>query len=113
MSPVASGCWWRRSTPTYPGTRSAQQPRAASPVASASRSVARRLGIGVLVFLLLLLPAIAVIHQALFLLAARVLADVTTLVETRLLPTLPLDPIYAGAGLNIVGGIQPAGLAVA
>src|SRR4051812_17960363 len=113
MSPSASGCSCRHLTPTCPGTRSAQRLRAASPAASASRPVAKRLATSSLVFLVLVLPTSAVIQQALFLLAARLLSDLTTLVETRLLPTLPLDPVYAGAGLNIVGGIQPAGLAVA
>src|SRR4051812_38528492 len=106
MSPSASGCSCRRLTPTCPGTRSAQRLRAASPAASASRPVAKRLATSSLVFLVLRLPTSPGIRQALFLLAARLLPNVPTLMERRLLPTLPLDPVYAGAGLRIVGGIQ-------
>jgi hypothetical protein len=67
---------------------------------------------GVLVFLLLL-PVVALVQQGLLLLAARLLGDLTALFETQVLPALPVDPVYAGAALSILGGIQPAGLALA
>jgi hypothetical protein len=72
----------------------------------------RPLAAGLLLFLLLL-PIVAVAQQMLLLLAARLLGDLTTLFESQVLPVLPLDPVYAGAALSILGGIQPAGLALA
>jgi hypothetical protein len=62
---------------------------------------------------LLLAPLVAVARQAAMLGVAWLLGVTTELVETQLLPLLPVDPVYGGAGLRVLGGIEPRGLALA
>jgi hypothetical protein len=57
-------------------------------------------------------PLVAVFHEALVLAAASGLAVGSELAAARLLPLLPVDPVYGGAGLHILGGIKAHGLAV-
>ena len=68
------------------------------------------LGLGIF---LLAAPLVAVARQAMLLAVAALLAAVAGLVETWLLPLLPVDPVYGGAGLRVLGGIEPRGLAIA
>ena len=68
------------------------------------------LGLGIF---LLAAPLLAIARQAMLLAVAALLTAVATLGETWLLPLLPVDPVYGGAGLRVLGGIEPRGLAVA
>lgn len=72
----------------------------------------RALAAGLAVFLLVA-PLLAVARQAALLVVAALVAATADLVESRLLPLLPVDPVYGGAGLRVLGGIEPRGLAVA
>lgn len=62
---------------------------------------------------LLLAPMIAAARQAALILVAGLLGGAAHLTETYLLGWLPVDPVYGGAGLRVLGGIEPRGLAVA
>lgn len=73
---------------------------------------ARVLAAGVGIFLLAA-PLLACARQATLLLVASVLQAGTGFLEMHLLPLLPVDPVYGGAGLRVLGGIEPLGLAVA
>jgi hypothetical protein len=57
-------------------------------------------------------PLVAVLHEALVLAAASGLALGSGVAAARLLPLVPVDPVYGGAGLHILGGIKAHGLAV-
>jgi hypothetical protein len=72
----------------------------------------RALAAGVAIFLLSA-PLLAVARQASLLATAWIVGALTDLVEARLLTLLPVDPVYGGAGLRVLGGIEPRGLAVA
>ncbi len=72
------------------------------------RLIAAGLGIFVLVG-----PLLACLRQAALLLVAAAMSTGTILLETYLLPHLPVDPVYGGAGLRVLGSIEPRGLAVA
>jgi hypothetical protein len=61
---------------------------------------------------LILAPGIALLRQVAVLLMAGLVGAATVLVESSLLPLLPVDPVYGGAGLRVLGGIEPRGLAV-
>jgi hypothetical protein len=76
------------------------------------RTTRRALAAGLVVFLLLA-PPLAAARQAAQLGTAWIVAAAADLVEAWLLPLLPLDPVYGGAGLRVLGGIEPRGLAVA
>jgi hypothetical protein len=56
---------------------------------------------------------LAVARQAALLGIGALVGACADLLETWLLPLLPVDPVYGGAGLRLLGGIEPAGLAVA
>ena len=75
---------------------------------AARRSVV--LGLGLFV---LLAPLAAIARQATILAVAWLVGATTDLIEDRLLALLPVDPVYGGAGLRVLGGIEPRGLAVA
>lgn len=60
---------------------------------------------------LLAAPLLAVARQAALLAIAALVAGATGQVEAHML-LLPVDPVYGGAGLRVVGGIEPLGLAV-
>jgi hypothetical protein len=62
---------------------------------------------------LLAAPLLAVARQVALLAIGALVAGVTDLIEAHLLPLLPVDPVYGGAGLRVLGGIEPLGLAVA
>jgi hypothetical protein len=62
---------------------------------------------------LLLAPLLATIHEVLVLAAAAIVRAFGEWSPTALLPLLPVDPIYGGAALHLVGGIEPRGLAMA
>lgn len=70
-----------------------------------------RIARGVLGYLILasLLPVLA---QALTLVVAGCLVLASSWIQSALLPHLPLDPVYASAGLYLVGDIDPHGLAI-
>ncbi|MCC6174567.1 MAG: hypothetical protein IT305_04610 [Chloroflexi bacterium] len=72
----------------------------------------RTVTLGLVIFILLA-PLVSLLQQASVTLAARALSTATALIEAYLLPLLPVDPVYAGAGLHVLGGIEPRGLAVA
>jgi hypothetical protein len=44
---------------------------------------------------------------------AGLIGTLTDAFEATVLPLLPVDPVYGGAGLRVLGGIEPRGLAVA
>ena len=67
-------------------------------------------GIGIF---LLAAPLLAFARQVALLVVAAAVAAAADLVEAHLLPLLPVDPVYGGAGLRVLGGIEPRGLAVA
>jgi len=70
-------------------------------------------GLGLAAFLLLS-PVLAVTHEVLVLGVAELLGGLGALAHDRaLLRTLPLDPIYTGAFLLTLGGIEARGMAVA
>jgi hypothetical protein len=58
-------------------------------------------------------PLLSLARQATILLVGAALGWSARLVETHVLPVLPVDPVYGGAGLRVLGGIEPYGLAVA
>src|ERR671926_288497 len=59
-------------------------------------------------------PALAIAHELIVLASAAVLSDLTWLLSwCGVLRVLPFDPIYTGALLLTVGGIEPRGLALA
>lgn len=62
---------------------------------------------------LALAPLLAIARQVAVLAVAGLVGTVTDQVEVFLLPLLPVDPVYGGAGLRVLGGIEPRGLAVA
>ncbi|MCC6991248.1 MAG: hypothetical protein IT181_19745 [Acidobacteria bacterium] len=66
-----------------------------------------------LLLVLIAVPLATAAQQALVLAAGALLRTGTGAVEQWLLPHLPVDPVYAGAALRIVGGVEPLGLAVA
>jgi hypothetical protein len=68
--------------------------------------------LGLVVFLALA-PLLAVARQATVLIMAGLVGSSTDLFEAHVLPLLPVDPVYGGAGLRVLGGIEPRGLAVA
>ena len=72
----------------------------------------RALAAGLGIFLLVA-PLLALARQAALLMVAGIVATGADVVEARLLPLLPVDPVYGGAGLRVLGGIEPRGLAVA
>jgi hypothetical protein len=72
----------------------------------------RALAVGTCVFLALA-PLLAGARQAMLLLVAWALGAGAALLESHLLPQLPVDPVYGGASLRVLGGIEPRGLAVA
>jgi hypothetical protein len=72
----------------------------------------KALAAGVAIFLLSA-PLLAVARQTSLLATAWIVGALTDLVESRLLTLLPVDPVYGGAGLRVLGGIEPRGLAVA
>jgi hypothetical protein len=76
------------------------------------RPAPRALAIGTGIFLVLA-PVLAVARQASLLGIGALVGAIADLLETWLLPLLPVDPVYGGAGLRLLGGIEPAGLAVA
>lgn len=77
-----------------------------SPLAGSALAV----GLGIF---LLVAPLLAFARQVALLAVAGLVAAGTDLVEAHLLPLLPVDPVYGGAGLRVLGGIEPRGLAVA
>lgn len=79
----------------------------------AHRRLPIRAGLGGLAAYLVLAPLLAVIHQALVAAGAVVLPFVAEYAASAWLPRLPIDPVYGGAALDILGGIQLHGLAVA
>lgn len=58
-------------------------------------------------------PLLACIRQATLLLVAAGLGAGARAAHEYLLPMLPVDPVYGGAGLSVLGGIEPRGLAIA
>jgi hypothetical protein len=59
-------------------------------------------------------PLLAIAHETIVLAMAFLIGDVAWVMATGdLLRTLPFDPIYTGAMLLTLGGIEPRGLAVA
>ncbi len=62
---------------------------------------------------LLLAPFIAAARQMALILVAGLLGGAARLTEQHLLGLLPVDPVYGGAGLRVLGGIEPRGMAVA
>jgi hypothetical protein len=82
-------------------------------IASLTRRVAARplaLGLGLFV---IVAPLLALARQIAVLAVAWLVGGATDLVEAHLLPLLPVDPVYGGAGLRVLGGVEPRGLAVA
>ncbi|MCC7370656.1 MAG: hypothetical protein IT306_19710 [Chloroflexi bacterium] len=73
---------------------------------------ARPLAAGVGLFLVAA-PLLACLRQASLLLVAGGLSAAAHAADRLLLPWLPVDPVYGGAGLAVLGGIDPRGLAVA
>jgi hypothetical protein len=58
-------------------------------------------------------PLLAVLQQAALLGSASLLRLLAEWIEGVILPRLPIDPVYGGAGLRVLGGISPCGLAIA
>jgi hypothetical protein len=65
-----------------------------------------------LIAFLVAAPALALLQQAALLGTAGLLSQAASFAETVLLPRLPIDPVYGGAGLRVLGGIKPCGLAL-
>ena len=93
-------------------TRAGRFVRWCTPRTFPSKLLGSALAAGLGVFLLVA-PLLAVARQAMLLAIAWLVAASAELVETRLLTLLPVDPVYGGAGLRVLGGIEPRGLAVA
>jgi hypothetical protein len=61
----------------------------------------------------LVAPILAVVHETIVLATAALLSDLTWLISSSgLLRAVPFDPIYTGAMLLTIGGIEPRGLAI-
>ncbi len=77
----------------------------------AASATLRAVVLGTCVYLAVV-PLVAVLRASLLLAAAAGLQALAGLAATVLLPLTPVDPIYGGAALHVLGGIQPDGLAI-
>jgi hypothetical protein len=103
---------WEHSGLPRVGPRSRESQRACAPTWRSRSFPGRRLLVGVAIFLVLA-PLLAVARQATLLGIAGLVGAFADLVEGSVLPHLPVDPVYGGAGLRLLGSIEPRGLAVA
>jgi hypothetical protein len=117
---LASGCPWDRiAALVADGVAARPTPAPAVSTAPADdrprRSAPDRRGIALgLALYVVLRPLFGLGHQLLVALVARAIAFVATLPLVRaLVGLLGLDPIYANAALEAVGGVQVRGVAVA
>jgi hypothetical protein len=77
-----------------------------------TRTSPREWLVGPILFLLTA-PLLAIAQQAALLGAAGLLHVLAEWFEASILPRLPVDPVYGGAGLRVIGGISPYALGLA